>query len=71
MGVESGSHSLASWRKSTFSADSGNCVEISTLAPSVFVRDSQNLAGPVLKVNSALWVGFLQRMRDQGSTSIR
>lgn len=33
------------WRKSTFSADTGDCVEVSHLGA---VRDSKNPTGPVL-----------------------
>jgi hypothetical protein len=63
MGVESGHPSLINWRKSAFSADSGNCVEICALVPSVLVRDSQDLDGPILTVKSRQWADFVQRMR--------
>jgi hypothetical protein len=37
------------WRKSSFSGDTGNCVEVAVSAGAVAVRDSKNPTGPVLE----------------------
>ncbi|MDG4795170.1 DUF397 domain-containing protein [Micromonospora sp. WMMD1082] len=45
------------WRKSTRS-DGGNCVEFASAGASVFVRDSKDEDGPVLRFGSAQWRAF-------------
>ncbi|MFC4588308.1 DUF397 domain-containing protein [Sphaerisporangium corydalis] len=51
----------AQWRKSTYSADQDNCVEVASNLPGVFaVRDSKNPTGPALLFTSAEWTGFLR-----------
>jgi hypothetical protein len=37
------------WRKSSFSGDTGNCVEVAVSVEAVAVRDSKNPAGPRLE----------------------
>jgi hypothetical protein len=64
MDAESEHHSKIEWRKSRFSADQGNCVEISTLDISVFVRDSKDVAGPSLKMSHAQWSRLLRDARN-------
>ncbi|MFC4589309.1 DUF397 domain-containing protein [Sphaerisporangium corydalis] len=50
----------ARWYKSSFSADQGECVEVaSNLRGVLAVRDSKNLAGPVLVVTPGEWSAFL------------
>jgi hypothetical protein len=47
------------WRKSSFSVNSGNCVELSPLAGGgVAVRDSKDPDGPVLRFTAAEWAAF-------------
>ena len=54
------------WRKSTFSAYNGSCVEVAGLAPGqIGVRDSK--AGPdspVLVFDHADWASFLRTLKD-------
>jgi hypothetical protein len=61
-----GSAAGVTWRKSTFSAYNGSCVEVADLAPGqIGVRDSK--AGPhspVLVFGHADWAAFLQTLRD-------
>lgn len=47
------------WRASSYSAASGNCVEVAQLASGHrAVRDSKNPAGPVLTCTHAQWSAF-------------
>ena len=47
---------LTSWRKSSFSTDSGSqCVEVAFGPASVAVRDSKNAAGPRLTIDHEGW----------------
>jgi hypothetical protein len=46
------------WRKSTYSGDSSNCVEIATTPTTILVRDSKNPAGPRLAFLPSTWVVF-------------
>jgi hypothetical protein len=47
------------WRKSTWSGDSGNCVEVATVPTGVLVRDSKNPDGPILRFSHKEWATFL------------
>jgi len=48
------------WRKSSYSASSGNCVEVARTASTVGVRDSkQPRPGPVLGFSHAAWRAFV------------
>ncbi|MFF0113815.1 DUF397 domain-containing protein [Streptomyces prasinus] len=49
----------APWRKSTYSPDASNCVEIATAPATVLVRDSKDAAGPRLALSPASWAAFL------------
>lgn len=52
------------WRKSSRSAAAGHCVEIASAAAAVFVRDSKDVAGPVLTFGMKGWADFLAGVRD-------
>jgi hypothetical protein len=64
MGVKPGAHFCFKWRKSSYSADQGNCVEIATQNAYVLVRDSNDHDELLLKVASAQWEHFLARIRE-------
>ena len=64
MGVESEDHLPIDWRKSRFSADQGNCIEIAALTAAILVRDSKDISGPVLAMSPAQWTDFLQHVRN-------
>lgn len=55
------------WRKSSYSTNGGNCVEIAVLsreADRLFVmRDSKNPAGPRLYFTPAEWRAFARNMK--------
>lgn len=47
----------SSWRKSSYSGDNGNCVEVRPDLSGVAVRDSKK-PGPVLNFPNANWQAF-------------
>jgi hypothetical protein len=52
--------SRAEWRKSNYSSQDGNCVEVALNLPGlVAVRDSKALHGPTLMVSRDTWRAFL------------
>jgi hypothetical protein len=55
----------ASWRKSSRSGNSANCVETCRLTDGlVAVRDSKNWAGPALIFTPGEWEAFTHGVRD-------
>jgi len=56
--------SRAEWRKSSYSSQSGNCVEVATnLADIVAVRDSKRPAGQRLLIPAAEWRAFVRSLK--------
>jgi hypothetical protein len=53
----------AAWRKSSYSGNGGNCVEVADNLVAehgiVLVRDSKDPSGPILTFTSSEWVAFL------------
>jgi uncharacterized protein DUF397 len=55
----------ASWRKSSYSGGSGNCVEVTGDLPgAVGVRDSKDAGGPALVITPGSWHAFTARVKD-------
>ncbi|MEU7978432.1 DUF397 domain-containing protein [Micromonospora sp. NPDC049081] len=55
---------LSRWRKSTHSAE-GACVEVAgSLVVGVGVRDSKDVAGPILVFSARSWRSFLQKIKE-------
>ncbi|MFE6750799.1 DUF397 domain-containing protein [Kitasatospora purpeofusca] len=53
-----------SWRKSSYSTNGGECVEVVPDAPGrVPVRDSKDPSGPVLTFPSDAWNAFIAALR--------
>ncbi|WP_433332105.1 DUF397 domain-containing protein [Spirillospora sp. CA-294931] len=48
------------WRKSSTSADEGECVEVAVSERSVLVRDSRDRSGDILVLNSSQWRSLLR-----------
>ena len=61
-GSENGACVEVAWRKSSYSngTDSGACVEVA-FAEVVAVRDSKNVAGPMITIAPAAWRAFVGR----------
>jgi hypothetical protein len=65
MGVQSEWYSPLTWRKSTHSADQGNCIEVGEVSASVLVRDSQDHSGPILVLSPGQWRRLLSHIRSE------
>ncbi|MFD7415215.1 DUF397 domain-containing protein [Kitasatospora purpeofusca] len=56
--------SRVNWRKSTFSGETGACVEVADGVPGVLpVRDSKDPLGPSLLFTSEAWAAFVAGVR--------
>ena len=56
--------SRAEWRKSSYSGQSGNCVEVARNLPGlVAVRDSKEPIGARLVLSSEIWRAFMRQVR--------
>lgn len=54
-----------SWKKSSYSAANGNCVEVARLgAGDIGVRDSKNAARPGLGFTPASWRTFISAVKS-------
>jgi hypothetical protein len=51
------------WRKSSYSGNGGNCVEVGHTARRVAVRDTKDRTGPALAFTPGQWRDFLARVR--------
>jgi hypothetical protein len=56
----------ATWCKSSYSGNSGNCVEVATKLPgAVAIRDSKDPNGSVLVVTREAWRELTEALSDQ------
>ncbi|MFF4225350.1 DUF397 domain-containing protein [Streptomyces abikoensis] len=52
------------WRTSTYSGNSGQCVEVSLMAfDEVLIRDSKNPCGLMLVVLPKVWASFVETVK--------
>jgi hypothetical protein len=55
----------AAWRKSSYSGNQGNCVEVAGILPgAVGVRDSRDPGGPALVLTQRAWRAFAGQVKD-------
>jgi hypothetical protein len=56
----------AAWRKSSYTASNGNCVEVADVpgGAGIAVRDSKNVDIPAARVTRGAWVQFLDAVAD-------
>ncbi|WP_461153885.1 DUF397 domain-containing protein [Saccharopolyspora tripterygii] len=52
------------WRKSSWSANDVNCVEVAFSGGDVYTRDSKNPAGQHLRFGQRAWSAFVRGARD-------
>jgi hypothetical protein len=52
------------WRKSSYSADTSNCVEVAEMQHGRAVRDSKDPDGPVLSYTMESWRDFIAGVRQ-------
>lgn len=48
------------WRKSSYSNQGGDCVEIASLTTRTAVRDSKNPTGPALILSNRAWAALVE-----------
>lgn len=53
----------ARWRKSSYSSETANCVEVAEMPEVVAVRDSKNPDGGMLVFDEVVWRGFVAAVR--------
>ncbi|WP_030542893.1 DUF397 domain-containing protein [Streptomyces albus] len=54
------------WFKSSYSGtEGGQCVEVAAGAGVMHVRDSKDVAGPVIRVSREAWTGFVGMASSQ------
>ncbi len=58
--------SRAQWRKSSYSGNTGNCVEVAITESVVGIRDSKEPDGGMLRVSREEWQGFIEEMTHGG-----
>jgi Domain of unknown function (DUF397) len=51
------------WRKASYSGNSGNCVEVADTARVVLVRDTTNRNGVTLAVPAEAWQAFTSKLK--------
>lgn len=57
--------SRAQWRKSTYSANTGHCVEVAITESAAGIRDSKDPSGVVLVVARQEWGPFVQKIQTE------
>jgi hypothetical protein len=50
------------WRKSSYSTEGGECVEVAT-GPEVLIRDTKDREGGILTASTSTWRELLSRLR--------
>jgi hypothetical protein len=58
------SDDAVTWTKSTYSGANGGCVEFAVLRSAIGVRDSKDVAGPVLEFDRSAWQAFVDATRS-------
>ncbi|MCF3100653.1 DUF397 domain-containing protein [Streptomyces roseoverticillatus] len=63
-----GRHAQATpnWRKSSYSGQGGNCLEVADTAGFTPVRDSKRPDGPALVLRTGAWAAFISGVKSGG-----
>ncbi|WP_446212915.1 DUF397 domain-containing protein [Micromonospora sp. IBSANI012] len=63
--MEEVNQATVTWRKSTRSNGSGNCVEVAdNLAGNIGLRDSKDRSAPILTFNRVAWSSFIAGVKQ-------
>lgn len=62
--MENLDYTALSWKKSSRSSGTGQCVEVALLPSGIAVRDSKNPGGGVLAVTGPAWSDFIHAARS-------
>lgn len=54
----------AAWRKSSYSGQGGDCIEVAGLTTRAAVRDSKNPTGPALVLSDRAWAAFVAEAKQ-------
>lgn len=60
----------AVWRKSSYSANNGACVEVAFLDGDVATRDSKDPLGPALRFRRQQWASFLHKLKTSANLDL-
>jgi len=52
------------WRKSSYSAENGNCAEAASAAGRVLIRDTKDRDGVTLSIPAGAWRAFAATIKD-------
>ncbi|MFG3011375.1 DUF397 domain-containing protein [Streptomyces cinerochromogenes] len=58
-----------SWKKSTYSPDASNCVEVATTPTTIHIRDSKTPTAPHLTLAPSTWAEFLPYVAETGASA--
>lgn len=54
----------ATWRKSSYSGEGGDCVEVAEGFPGILpIRDSKDTSGPNLAFDTQTWTSFMTALK--------
>jgi hypothetical protein len=62
--------SRAQWRKSSYSGNTGNCVEVAILDGATVVRDSKDQDGLQLFIKRGQWNAFIEFLKGGRGSSL-
>jgi hypothetical protein len=62
--------SRAQWRKSSYSGNTGNCVEVAILDGATVVRDSKDQDGLKLFIKRGQWNAFIEFLKGGRGSSL-
>jgi hypothetical protein len=57
--------SRVQWRKSSYSGNTGNCIEVASLDEVTAIRDSKSQEGPKLLVEHRQWRIFIDLVKTE------
>jgi hypothetical protein len=55
------------WRKSSYSGNGGQCIEVADDDSRVIVRDTKDRTGPILRFTPDAWVRFAKQVKADAS----